>query len=122
MSEQSAEVGRLSEVSGAEVPGLEGVTKQIVFGPGKNWEDYVLRCFTLEGDSRVPLHDHQWPHYVITLKGQARLDIDGESQDLGPLSFAFVPPNSRHGFVKTSQEPFVFLCIVPREGDVPPKE
>ena len=122
MSDQSLSIGRLMEVPGTQVPGLEGVTKQIVFGPGNSWEDYVMRCFTLEGEARVPLHNHEWPHYVITLQEEARLDIDGQSQDLAPLSYAFVPPHSEHGFVKTSDDPFVFVCIVPKEGDVPPKE
>ena len=122
MNDQSLSIGQLEDLPGIEMPGLDGVTKQIVFGPGKNWEDYVMRCFTLEGQAQVPLHNHEWPHYVITLRGQARLDIDNQSRDLSPLSFAYVPPHSRHSFTKTSHDPFVFLCIVPKEGDVPPKD
>ena len=103
------------------MPGQAEITKRIVFGPDKDWPDYVMRCFTLEGSAAVPLHTHEWPHYVVILQGRGELHVNGEVHELDPMSWAYVLPHSEHSFVKTGSEPFIFLCIVPKDGDVPPK-
>ena len=108
------------DLPGASMPGAPEITKRIVFGPDKDWSDYVMRCFTLEGEAAVPLHTHDWPHYVVTLQGQGVLHLNHSEQSLEPMSWASIPPHSEHSFVKKSEDPFVFLCIVPKHGDVPP--
>ena len=121
MSGDSEQVcGKIMELPGAEVPGVPEITKRIVFGPHKEWPDYVMRCFTLEGSAAVPLHTHDWPHYVVVLQGGGNLHLAGGVHELESMSWAYVPPHSEHSFVKTSRDPFVFLCIVPHHGDVAP--
>lgn len=122
MAENQEQVcGKIMDLPGIQMPGGLEITKRIVFGPEKDWPDYVMRCFTLDGSAAVPLHTHDWPHYVVILQGRGNLQLSGNVYELEPMSWAFVPPESEHSFVKTSQEPFVFLCIVPQHGDVPPK-
>ena len=43
------------------------------------------------------------------------LDGDGNANPLGAGEFAFVPPNETHQFRNTGDEPFVFICAVPKE-------
>ena len=112
--------GKILDLPGNQMPGAPEITKRIVFGPEQDWPDYVMRCFTLEGSAAVPLHTHEWPHYVVVLQGRGELHFNGRVHELEPMSWAFVPPDSEHSFVKTSREQFVFLCIVPKHGDVPP--
>ncbi|MDZ7760244.1 MAG: cupin domain-containing protein [Desulfovermiculus sp.] len=112
--------GKIMDLPGAQMPGASEITKRIVFGPEKDWPDYVMRCFTLEGSAAVPLHTHDWPHYVVIVQGRGELHLKGRKHELESMSWAYVPPHSEHSFVKMSQEPFVFLCIVPKHGDVPP--
>jgi quercetin dioxygenase-like cupin family protein len=121
MADKNTQVcGRIMDLPGKEMPGAPEITKRIVFGPQKDWPDYVMRCFTLEDSACVPLHTHDWPHYVVTLQGKGELHIKGHVYELEAMNWACVPPNVEHSFVKISSEPFVFLCIVPRHGDVPP--
>ncbi len=120
-SEQERVSGTIMDLPGQAMPGQREITKRIVFGPDNGWPDYVMRCFTLEGSAAVPLHTHDWPHYVVILQGRGELHVNGDVHELEPMSWANVPPSSEHSFVKTSTEPFVFLCIVPKDGDVPPK-
>lgn len=112
--------GKIMDLPGTQVPGAQEISKRIVFGPHKDWPDHVMRCFTLEGSAAVPLHTHDWPHYVVVLQGRGELHINGQVHGLDSWSWAHIPPHSEHSFVKVSSEQFVFLCIVPKHGDVPP--
>jgi len=113
--------GHLMDLPPEEVPGLPGIEKRIVFGPERFWEDYVMRCFTIHPGGRVPLHHHEWPHYILVLQGRAAMTASGEEREIAPFSWAHVPPGSEHAFQPAGEEPLVFICIVPREGDQPPK-
>ena len=93
------------------------VEKRIVFAPGKFWDDYVARHFTVAPGTDTPFHSHDWPHYVLFLSGQCTAEIDGERYDLGRDCWAHVPSGTKHFFKNTGNEPFVFICIVPKEGD-----
>lgn len=121
MAEKNTQAcGKIMDLPGTTMPGAPEITKRIVFGPDKDWPDYVMRCFTLEGSASVPLHTHDWPHYVVTLQGRGELHLEGRVHELDSMNWAHVPPHVEHSFVKISNEPFVFLCIVPKHGDVPP--
>jgi mannose-6-phosphate isomerase-like protein (cupin superfamily) len=93
------------------------VEKRIVFSPARCWDDHVLRHFTLPAGAQVPMHSHDWPHYMIILGGQGESVIDGEHFPVAKDSWIFVPSNAEHTLMNTGSEPFTFLCIVPRRGD-----
>ncbi|SDX81922.1 Cupin domain protein [Acetomicrobium thermoterrenum DSM 13490] len=95
----------------------EGVVKRIVFGPGRFFNDYVVRFFTLPPNRMISEHQHEWPHYLITLEGHGQVIIEGVTWDLPEKSWAFVPPNVPHSYGNASDKPFRFLCIVPWFGD-----
>jgi len=109
--------GPIKNLRSRENPSLPGVAKRIVFGPGRFWEDYVVRHFTVEAGAQTPFHSHEWPHYIIILEGAAKALIMGETLHLEAGSWAYVPPDSRHGFQNTEGGMLSFLCIVPRRGD-----
>ncbi|MFP4481527.1 MAG: cupin domain-containing protein [Thermovirgaceae bacterium] len=109
--------GSIKNLTSLEIPSLPGVEKRIVFGPGRFWEDYVVRHFTVEPEASTPFHNHDWPHYIIVLEGTAEALIMGETLRLEAGSWAYVPPDSDHGFRNIGEGPLSFLCIVPRRGD-----
>jgi len=119
--ESQAQAGRLMGLPAEEVPGVPGIEKRVVFGPGKHWEDYVMRCFTLPSGGAVPMHSHDWPHYALILQGHGSLEENGRRTELTPMSWAYVPPRTEHSFQAGADEPMVFICIVPKEGDQPPQ-
>lgn len=94
-----------------------GVEKRIIFGPERFREDYVVRHFTVEAGAQTPFHTHDWPHYVIILRGTAEALIMGETLRLEAGAWAYVPPDSHHGFQSTGEDALSFLCIVSRGGD-----
>ncbi len=95
----------------------EGVIKRIVFGPGRFFDDFVVRYFTLPSHKIISEHQHEWPHYLISLHGHGQVMINGVAWDLPEESWAFVPPDVPHSYGNASDEPFMFLCIVPWFGD-----
>ena len=95
----------------------EGVLKRIVFGPGRFFDDYSVRLFTLPARKIIPVHEHDWPHYLITLDGHGQVVIDGVLHDLPQGSWAHVPADVPHSYGNSGDESFTFLCIVPWRGD-----
>ncbi len=93
------------------------ITKRVVFGPGKFWEDHVMRVFTVKPGAASPFHSHDWPHYVIFLRGKAAGKIDGVTVNLEKGDYAYVPPDVDHNFSNSGDEDLVFICIVPTKGD-----
>lgn len=109
--------GSLKELEAFEDPSLPGVKKRIVFGPGRFWEEYVVRHFTIEPGAETPFHSHKWPHYIIILEGCAEGFLMGERHRLPAGSWAYAPSATEHVFRNTGNSNLSFLCIVPRHGD-----
>lgn len=105
------------DIEPQETSSPPGVEKRIIFGPGRFWEDYVVRHFTVSQGGTTPFHSHDWPHYIIILEGTAEATIMGETRPLRSGSWAYVPPDSDHGFRNTGEGTLSFICIVPRRGD-----
>ncbi len=119
MSEYVGKINELPEALGNFMPNS---SKKVVFGPTHFWTDYVLRCFDLEplAGSHEP-HTHEWCHWMVVFEGNGVVNIDGEEHPVERGSWCHIPGNIPHNFYNSSDsEHFVFLCIVPPEGDVNP--
>ena len=96
--------------------GVKGVTKQLVVGSADGAPNFSFRVFTVEPGGHSPHHSHDVEHLNLVLSGQGAL-VDGDG-NLNPITageFAFVAPHDVHQFRNTGNEPFVFLCAVPKE-------
>jgi quercetin dioxygenase-like cupin family protein len=98
--------------------GAQGVIKQVALGPEQGWEDHVMRVFTLMNRGNTPRHQHPWPHINYVIKGEGVLFHDGEETPIEAGSVAYVPANTVHQFRSTTDEELVFICIVPKDGDM----
>jgi len=110
-------IRKLSDV--AETPvdmaGVKGITKQLVLGSDDGVPNFSFRVFTLAPGGHSPHHNHDVEHLNFVLSGQgALMDGDGQANPLGTGEFAFVPPGETHQFRNTGDEPFVFICAVPK--------
>lgn len=96
--------------------GVLGATKQLVMGSADGVPNFSLRVFTLEQGGHTPCHSHPAEHlnYVISGRGELR-DAAGAVHPLAPGDFAFVSPHETHQFRNAGDEPFVFVCAVPRQ-------
>lgn len=100
-----------------QMEGASGITKQVPISPAQGWDDYVLRLFTLEPGGNTPRHSHPWPHINWVVSGTGTIQLDGKDHGVRQGSYAYIPGEALHQFTNTGNEPFVFICIVPTEGD-----
>ncbi len=108
----------LEDVPGTpvEMDGVVGATRQLVMGAADGVPNFSLRVFTLAPGGHTPHHQHVAEHlnYIIAGEG-AMIDEDGEAHPVVAGQFAFVPPHQKHQFRNTGDEPFQFICAVPKE-------
>jgi quercetin dioxygenase-like cupin family protein len=97
-------------------PEARGATMRVLLGPGSGWDDHVMRVFELEPGGNTPRHRHDWPHINYIISGQGSLYLKGEDHGLSAGGYALVPAGEEHQFKNVSDEPFVFVCIVPVRG------
>lgn len=110
-------IRKLSEIekTGVDMAGVKGITKQLVLGSDDDVPNFSFRVFTIEPGGHTPLHSHDVEHLNFIMSGQgALIDADGKANALNQGEFAFVSPNETHQFRNTGDEPFVFICAVPK--------
>jgi len=95
--------------------------KRIVFGPDRFWNDYVMRCFTLNPGAASDSHAHPWSHWTICIEGDGFFNVGDETYELHPGAYVHVPANLPHNFgANVDGGKLSLICIVPPEGDVNP--
>jgi len=97
---------------------MKNVQKQVLIGKDQGWDSHVMRMFTLGKDGYSPKHSHPWKHIVYIVKGEGVLLIDNIEYPVSGDSVAVVPGDTVHQFSQKGEEEFVFMCIVPPEGDI----
>jgi len=112
-------IGHINEIVGTKMvgPEIKDAVKQVLVSPENGWDGWVMRLITLEAGGFAPRHTHSWPHINFVYSGQGNLHLDGQDYALSAGSFAYIPGGKLHQFQNNSQEPLVFICIVPEEGE-----
>jgi quercetin dioxygenase-like cupin family protein len=57
-------------------------------------------------------HPHE--HGVVILHGQARVQINEDFYDLGPLDSVFISGDDIHQFTNIGSTPMGFICVIKR--------
>ena len=111
-------IKRLDEVprETVQMAGARGAVKQLVLGQVDGVPNFSMRVFTLEAGGFTPCHSHASEHlnYVISGQGELR-DADGKVRRLNSGDFAYVASHETHQFCNVGDDPFVFICVVPKQ-------
>lgn len=112
-------VSNEKDIQGLELKlsGVSNVVKKSLIGPSQGWEGWVMRLFTLKKSGYSPRHSHPWPHINYIVSGLGILFLDGKEHQLEAGSVAYIPSGAEHQFQARGEQDFVFICIVPEEGD-----
>jgi quercetin dioxygenase-like cupin family protein len=97
-------------------PEVKNAAMKVLVGEREGWSDHVMRIVELDRDGYSPRHAHPWPHINYMIAGRGTLLVDGEEHPVESGSFACVPAGKEHQFRNTGEEPFRFICIVPKGG------
>ncbi len=99
-----------------EMPGAQGVLKQIPLSRADGVPNFAFRVFTIEPGGHTPLHKHPFEHMNYIIEGQGVLVGEGKSNPLKQGDFALVMPDEVHQFRNTaSSGNLVLICAVPKE-------
>ena len=93
------------------------IQKRTLYGPGRFWDDYVMRHFILPAHETIPEHSHEWDHLMFTLSGDGVVFVEGEPYEMKKGYWTRVPGGMKHVYSNTGDEPLEFFCIVPSCGD-----
>jgi quercetin dioxygenase-like cupin family protein len=99
-----------------EMEGVKGVNIQVLISPEQGAPNFVMRRFEIAPGGHTPYHQHDWEHEIYVLSGEGALVGEEGELPLAPHTSAFVAPGDMHNFKNTGEEPFVFLCMIPKEG------
>ena len=75
---------------------------------------YAMPRFEIKTGGRIDLHSHPEEHEIYVLSGRGEIvDRSGRRTSARKGDAFFVPPYEKHGYENTSEEAFVFLCVIP---------
>lgn len=111
-------VGNFNDLEAKILTGdlVKNAGMKVLIGKEQGWDDYVMRVIELGVDGHSPKHSHPWPHINYMIEGEGVVMIDGVDHPVKAGSYSYVPSNLIHQFRNTSNVPFKFICIVPKEG------
>ena len=111
-------IKKLQDVPFSEMPGHEGIKKQIPIGPDDGSNEIVLRYFSLEPGATSPHHTHDFPHLIKIEAGNGvAVDENGAEIPVEKGNYLYVNDNDIHQLKNTGEIPFDFICVVPRRGE-----
>ena len=100
------------DVSAAEE--APGVDMRVVVGPEEDAPNFVMRVFDVKPGASTPFHTHAWEHEVYILSGDGVVRSESDETQLVAGSVVYVEPEERHSFMNIGDEPFRFICVIPR--------
>ena len=95
--------------------GLEGVIKRVLIGPAEGAPHYILRYFRVEPGQHTNLERHAHDHGVMILHGKARVQLNTEFQEVGPMDVVYIASDDLHQFTNVGDEAMGFLCVIQRQ-------
>ncbi|MCY4097820.1 MAG: dimethylsulfonioproprionate lyase family protein [Rhodospirillales bacterium] len=64
---------------------------------------------------RLPLHHHEPEETYYIVSGRGRIEIGGQTTEVGPGCAVYIPSNAPHAFQCVGVEPLVFVFTFPRD-------
>ena len=112
-------ISRLDNIEKKKVDmdGAKDVYKQVHISKDDDSPSFCFRVFTIEPGGHTPFHKHPFEHlnYIIDGHG-AVVEEKGEEREIKKGDFALILPDEKHQYKnKSTSEPMVFICAVPKE-------
>jgi quercetin dioxygenase-like cupin family protein len=102
------------EKSELHLEGLKGITKSVLIGPGDSVPNSIMRYFQIQPSGHSRLEKHPQEHEVIVLHGKGKVQIGEHIHEVTVHDVVFISPNELHQFSNPFDEPFGFICVIPK--------
>lgn len=93
---------------------VKGVTGRIAIGKEDGAPNFCMRLFTIAPGGFTPRHSHEWEHEILIHAGSGQVFQTGKWVDISAGSVLFIPGNEEHQLRNSSDEDFVFACLIPK--------
>jgi quercetin dioxygenase-like cupin family protein len=85
-----------------------------LIGKDSKAPNFYMRKIQILTNGYTPHHKHPYEHEVYITKGEGLLIQDSVSTPLKTGDSLLIDPNEIHQFRNISNEPFEFLCLIPK--------
>jgi len=108
----------MATVAPQPVERTRGAEIQILIGPADGVPNFITRRFKLAPGGRIPCHRHDnIEHEQVMLAGSMVIGFDNREVEVSNGDCIFIPARVAHWYENRSDEPAVFLCMVPKTAD-----
>jgi quercetin dioxygenase-like cupin family protein len=98
------------------IEGARDTALKLMVGEEDGAPNFVLRRIEMEPGGGMPLHTNDVEHVQYVLSGNARVTVGDEVHEVGADMSLFIPAGVPHAYQPVGDEPFVFLCAIPRSS------
>ena len=109
-------VRKTENISSEAVNAGEGTTRKILIGPDEA-PNFAMRKFVIAPGGGIPAHTNTVEHEQYVLSGRAKVGIGDEVYEAEKDDVVFIPAGVPHWYEVVGEEPFEFLCMVPKGDD-----
>jgi quercetin dioxygenase-like cupin family protein len=95
---------------------IQGIFKHVLVGPEEGAPTFVIRYFHVPVGDNTFYDQHPHEHGIVILYGKARVQLNAEFHELGPLDAIFIAGEDVHQLVNIGDTPLGFLCVIPRDA------
>jgi quercetin dioxygenase-like cupin family protein len=93
--------------------GAEKVRMRMLIGPEQGAGTFHMRHFEVQPGGHTPHHQHDYEHEILVFKGRGVARSEAGDRPLQAGEVVWVPPNEKHQFLNTGDEPLEFICLIP---------
>lgn len=96
---------------------VDQVIKHVLVGPDDGAPNFVIRYFHVPVGDNTFFDQHDHEHGIVILHGKARVQIQSEFYELGPLDTIFISGNDIHQLTNIGDTPLGFFCTIIRQAE-----
>lgn|GEM_PF-46518 len=109
-------IRKLDAVPINPVESAEKTSIQVLISPDEA-PNFAMRRFIMEPGGGMPKHMNAVEHEQFVLRGKARVGIGDDVFEVEANTALFIPAGTPHWYQVLSDEPYEFLCLVPKKPD-----
>lgn len=97
---------------------IKGVFKHVLVGPNDGAPNFIIRYFNVPVGKTTSYDQHPHEHGVVILHGKAKVQINENFYEVGPLDSLFISGNDIHQFTNIGDAPLGFICVIKKKPDM----
>ncbi|ABB43713.1 Cupin region [Sulfurimonas denitrificans DSM 1251] len=94
----------------------EGVSMKMLLSPDES-PNFAMRNFIIQAGGFMPLHTNSVEHEQYVLSGRAKVQLGDKTIEAKAGDILLIPAGVSHSYKTIGDEPYSFLCLVPKAQD-----